>query len=803
MSQASDPTPTTPHFTVHLWGSAVARVRLALGLLAVFLLIGVFEFDSPWKVGIAKLTELDQGAKLADFINAGQWTACLVNAIICAVLAATTPWWYRPGARPQPSPTAPASPWWQRVLSSRVWWIVGILVFGAFITPLALPDPGLSGISPVPGVDVPEHGFLIAMCALVILAAAVAWLVLPLGQLDRTGEGVPRTLAPPRAWGTIFFLLLLVIIGIAGWLRDPRLDHSLWNDEEYSLRRYIWGYQKVQDDGSLKPDRVKWAEVFFFNRAGNNHNTHSITARLSLDAWEKWFKSPDDTRFFSEHAYRLPGYLAGLVGLMVLALLLADLGLPAMGLTAAAFMTLHPWHLRYSVEARGYAWLLLFLLLAVYCLQRALRSVSDDPEAPPRWRWWLGYGLFQFLYMWSFPGALYPAVMLNLGAFAWIAWTQRRILWPGRRPFATALPAWVVVNVASGMLFLQMMAPAIPRIRLYLKDHHVAQGEMNTAWWQDIGAHLISGLQWTQDGDFLDLSGKLRDSPLAAVGFYLTLAAVVLGAIALVLRMRAHPAVRLTALLAGALVLASPLAYTHMALTGNFLFSWYLLYSVPGLCAFAAAAPLLFAGRVRTAPEGNLRLAPSLAAGGLCAVLVAANLALNLEFLHSLRHTPRQPLDAASPESLAGNTPWLGIFAHKTRGPSTGNTPHGFFIPAAQEQGNKMVAVFGVSAEQFRSYAPRSEIIKSGEQLRDFFCRTLTSGQTPVVIKSGINMPNAEDSAILEEYERILKVQRTEATNSFDTVRVYGLEPMFTLDITYFDPLPALCDPSASPVETP
>ncbi len=60
----------------------------------------------------------------------------------------------------------------------------------------------------------------------------------------------------PRSKCRLFIILLIMISGFALVERAPRLTHSLWNDEEHSLRRYVLGYEKVRDDGSLqfKPD---------------------------------------------------------------------------------------------------------------------------------------------------------------------------------------------------------------------------------------------------------------------------------------------------------------------------------------------------------------------------------------------------------------------------------------------------------------------------------------------------------------------------------------------------------------------
>ncbi len=770
----------------------VLFLRILLGALALLCLVGVARFDNPWKVGLDKLTKPETGAKLADFVNAGEWTACLVNAVLLGALAATVPWWL--GALTRENATR--RPWWK----SRLLWLTGIILFGAFVTPAALPVGENDFFNPftdfskafgrppasfndwlVSFQNFVDGSYLVAFTALLILAAAVSWLVLPFGRLDSAEP--QRTLAPPRAWIPIFYGLLLLIVGVAGWMRAPRLDHSLWNDEEYSLRRYVWGYQKVTKDDQLKPDRVKWDETFFFNRGANNHIPHSITARLSLETWSRAFKKKGDDRFFSEHAYRLPVFLAGLAGICVLALILAELGLAPVGITAAVLLTLHPWHLRYSVEARGYAWMLLFLLLAILFLNRALRrtppmdggrpgrrSGEDDAEIPRmaagdvrppseaetaagdvrppselgRWRDWLLYGLFQFLYIWSFPGAIYVAATMNALVLAWLGWENRASLL--RRPLETPIPRLLIVNLLSGMLFLQAMAPSIPQIRLYLQ-RDISQGQMDAAWWQDIGAHLLGGVQWVQPYasgyDDRTVLGVQWPSITLELAVYI-LPAILLAGLAFLLWKREWRLLTLASPVAAAV-----LAYLHTSASGNFLFSWYILYAVPGLCALIALAPA-WIGICRSDSTPRRALAAA-----LTCTIIALFSWVNARNFDLVRFVPRQPLNEISAAKRIG---WVGF----------GLTSE--VISAAN------VAVFGVSAEQFRSYEPRVVVLENPDELREFICESEREKKPVLIYISGPRRASEEDRGLY-------KVATAFASSAG---RAQGLEPMFDLELRYF-----------------
>ena len=785
-------------------------LRVLLGLLAALLLIGVAKFHSPWKVGLDRLTMPEAGAKLADFINAGEWVACLVNGILCAILAATVPWWI--GAFPPIAPgETPPRPWWKRVLASRWLWVTGIVLFGAFLTPAVFPTGGefiyanrngffgSSGLGPAESFENTKDWalsrestfLLIALSSLLVLVGAVSWLVLPLGKLDDRDEGAAhRVLAPPRAWTLIFYLLLLVIIGVAGWMRAPRLDHSLWNDEEYSLRRYVWGYQKVRTDDTLKLDRVTWPETFFYNRGANNHIPHSITSRLALEIWSRAVQQKGDDRFFSERAYRLPVYLAGLLGICVLAILLADMGLAPVGLTAAVLLTLHPWHLRYSVEARGYSWMLLFLLLAMFCLHRALAfrgpAISQSPSdslAPPRWRFWLGYGLCQFLYLWSFPGAIYVAVVMNALVFGWLVWEHRAQL---RRPLETPLSSFLVVNLASGMLFLQAMAPSIPQIRLYLQ-RDIAEGEMNADWWRDIGSHLVSGVQWKQplipayELSYRTQLANVWNNHFLEAAALCVIPLVLLGGVAFLVRKR-QP----WGLILLAPVLSAFLAYVHTRISGNFLFSWYIIYALPSLCALLAAAPALpIQGGEGTPGRRSL-------SAGISLVLLAIFLALTIHISNLVRLQPRQRLDVASPQVMSE-----GEFMTQSGPDGRPYTPEESAILHSNDSSHvatsRFKAVFGVSAEQFRSYVPQIRVLKSGDDLRQFVCEAQKAGDWPVIVMSGVNRAKVEDA---DTYKALMTCIATVGANR-SVIR--SPEAMFDLELIFLPPLPALCSPSLPP----
>jgi hypothetical protein len=516
-----------------------------------------------------------------------------------------------------------------------------VLLFGGKPWELGI-DARVNAGEIVPVDDFLKEGFWIAaafnlLCALGLILTARWWSAAKPG----TGPASRSARFPLPRW---FLPAILGIVAVSAWLRLPALHHSLWNDEEYTLRRYVWGAWKVEKDESVSFRPADWKTTFWFDRGANNHIGFSVPAKISLGVWS-WIAGARPGEF-SEAALRLPALLLGIGSIALLAWVLAARGHPLVGLLAAAALAVHPWHMRYSTEARGYASLLFFSILAVHLLDRAMRS--------GQWRHWLAYAAAQFAYLYSFPGAVYLAVALNGWAVCALLARHRALAGPVARCLAA--------NVVSAMAFVQLMGPCIHQIRLYLA-RDIARGTMGADWFLDVWCHFAAGVRWPADpgGQPLWATGSslLRDSPLfAGVVFGLVPVLAVAGAIMAVRR-----GIGLFVLPA---FVAAGLAYAHTALTGNFLFSWYLVFAVPAL-AVATMAPF-----------GCTSLR-SLGMGGVCLAVWYAGTAVPRRLI---RDHDRQPLREA---------------AVRLRGA---------VYPGDQDPRPLTVTV-GTSAGQFRGYDPR------------------------------------------------------------------------------------------------
>ncbi len=549
---------------------------------------------------------------------------------------------------------------------------------------------------------------------------------------------VTETNREQHAWvfsrnGLIFWIGLAVIITGAAWLRAPRLSHSLWNDEEHPIRRYTWGeLEPDKKTGELEFDPVSWQATFFKNTGSNNHLGFGISGHMALSIWDKLGGGDLGGRHFSEIAVRMPAYLAGLLSIGGVALFLGLSGFPRCGLGAAALLALHPWHLRYSVEARGYGLMLFFMMLALICLLPAIQRA--------RWRWWCGYGIAQCAYMLCFPGAIYVAITVNAVALFYMGFVQRKKVFWG-----TQMPRFTVVNLGSAMVFLQLMGPSIPQIKLYLDTHEVARGEMGGAWFVDFLSHLTAGTRWGPEQEFpaqlqYGLQHLSEQSPwLLWVLFGLQ---GVLLAAGLVFLFRRHV---LAGFLVSALLLAGPLAYLHTSTTGNLLFTWYLLYLILPLVMLM---PLGLCAPTQLLPE-------TWNPNRICVVLVGLFLIVFAGATkipsNRIRHIDRQPLRQAV-EFVREDLPRLG-------------DPE----PAL------VTGIFGISAEQIRSYDPWVTVLDDAEDYETLITAARQEGRP---VKIYVGGPVLADDQDPELYEMLTSDPRFEKT-----AMLWGLESMFSVAV--------------------
>lgn len=410
-------------------------------------------------------------------------------------------------------------------------------------------------------------GGAVALAGVLVLLATAGWW----GATAPAGAAGHRAPAPRWFWPLVG--AAMIVTALMGALR---LNHDFWADEEMTLRLFVQGGYKPDPkspDGGVIFKEFGAGRAFHHYNIPNNHVLHSILARISVSVW-KLFRSPGGPPF-SEAALRIPAYLFGILSISALALLLKEIGLPRAGVIAAFLLALHPWHIRYASEARGYSMLLTFLPLMIFFWLRAMRS--------NRWPDWAGFGAMQFCLIYTFPAAIYPVATLS--ALTVVLFAVRA--WRGNQD---ALPAmrWAASCLSGALLFVLLFAPCIPQFLEYLESGSTSRGVMTASWFAQFASHLFAGLSWSRSGDLLAPHPELRQFAVASPALFAVMVGatclfVLLGAV----RIASRGVLASIGLLA--LVIPGVFSYAVAASGGVYLFEWYLIYTLCGAVMLAAA----------------------------------------------------------------------------------------------------------------------------------------------------------------------------------------------------------------------
>ena len=370
--------------------------------------------------------------------------------------------------------------------------------------------------------------------------------------------------------GPIFFGLVALAVCAGAWFRAPELGHSLWNDEEYAMRRFANGSWVAGDEGKREFEPVPWQETLFKNGEGNNHILHSILSRLSLSFW-KGNHSGDAGRF-DEAALRMPSMIAGVAAIALVAFLGWEIGLPWIGIGAAWLLALHPWHIRYSAEAKGYSLMIMFLCLALLGLVRAMKRHRN--------RDWQMFAIGEAGLLLSFAGAVYVVLAVNVVAVV--------ELLARRQP--RRLVALLAFNALAALPVVVLTLPSYPQVMGFMHREAKAAVPSTEDRLHDLGSHIATGTMyqnletndhlgtsWTQ----LTAANHVEPMVLAyGLGMFL-----VLGFIASLFENTAARVVIIGVTLGGAL------AFWRAGVQHQPNFAWYYIYLlIPAVLAVSLAA---------------------------------------------------------------------------------------------------------------------------------------------------------------------------------------------------------------------
>jgi hypothetical protein len=281
---------------------------------------------------------------------------------------------------------------------------------------------------------------------------------------------VPTSLTAGPGHSFFWIALAVILIGATG-LRIPLAGASLWWDEVWQARHASMGDWRPdrKNPGQWKFRETTVAQALWNYRKPANHPPMSVASKACHTVWKKLTGARPGE--FREWVLRLPGLVASLAGIALIALLLRVWGQAGAGLMAALFLALHPWHIRYGLDNRGYTFLVPLTLIGLWALWRAC---GPRPAASPAeggtdgeagaavvdardgrrtaGAWWV-FGLTQALLLWSHLLSVWVCLALCATGVWWIGAGHTG---PDRW---RRLARLVAVQIAGAMVFFQLFLP--------------------------------------------------------------------------------------------------------------------------------------------------------------------------------------------------------------------------------------------------------------------------------------------------------------------------------------------------------
>lgn len=416
--------------------------------------------------------------------------------------------------------------------------------------------------------------------AAIHLAVSVLMLLTFYGWGRGTGVKLQLAQGNTAQWRSRTFLMALGLILLLGTgLRLPRMSLSYWGDEGWAAEYYVHGqYDPVvegQPQGELKFEPHSWSRALWNDQNGGNHYLFSVTQMATLKLW-RWWKGLPPTAF-AETISRLPPMAAGLASLVVAAFFGAWLGHRWLGLLFSLLLALHPWHVRYSTEARGYSMTFVFLLCLLWLLMLALQQ--------DRWRWWGGVALTSFLTVWS-----WKLSVLTVGAFALVSGLAilgaRSPSWPQRfRSLSRLLLAFLTGGALTAWL---AMPPALQAADVTARFQRMGK-PMDAGWLRNSLSGIHLGVPW-QQSDPANLteapfSRAMREHPTLATAALTGCGLLFLLGLATLLRRQPYLAAAVLAAYAAAIAGA---AYFKWGLRVEWIYWYFFPLVLPSMLLLTA-----------------------------------------------------------------------------------------------------------------------------------------------------------------------------------------------------------------------
>jgi uncharacterized membrane protein len=174
----------------------------------------------------------------------------------------------------------------------------------------------------------------------------------------------------------------------------------------------------------------------------------SLLQKASLTAWKR--VTGAEKGEFSEMAFRLPAFIGSGVAVV---LLLRIIGIARGVMLLGVLLALHPWHLRYGVEARAYALVVPLCLSGILASRKVLATRGRSLGA---WAW---LAVNQALWIYSFIPAVLDVGLMFLVTMVWL-WKQEKTT----ADRVGVVLRHLVAHTVAAMIWMQAFLPNLVQI---------------------------------------------------------------------------------------------------------------------------------------------------------------------------------------------------------------------------------------------------------------------------------------------------------------------------------------------------
>ena len=377
------------------------------------------------------------------------------------------------------------------------------------------------------------------------------------------------------------------------------------------MRRNYHGFHDFREPNQAP----EWVEAGFDhavweNERVNNPYFFSLLSQVSQSTWRFFTGTPREQTSLA--AMRFPSLFFGWLAIASMYWFARQIGFARLAPWAAALMAVHGLALHHSVEARGYG---LNLFLSSLLLGFAWRVLQIGAT-----RDWILFGVVVFMTVFSYPGSLYIAAVINLFIFMVLLWRWRKQADPRAK---TALARWVVVNATAGLCYLWLVAPAMPQALAEFQKKF-PEGNLGFSWVLGATVTYATGLMPIYTKVF---AGPDWPGPTQVEWFFthfprmwpvclLTIFTVVLfvaGWIWIFKNGRLRAAFLLTATSSGVIMVTH-----HYLFTGLSLYHWYIIYILPTVLLAWTAGIGCLAEKISAATRLKSPATGSILTAGIC-----------------------------------------------------------------------------------------------------------------------------------------------------------------------------------------